>query len=146
MNGTRLCSVSGSYSTYFILSYSLLSQSVENNSSTIRLYGTFQYGGGTSVGSSYSTFKVDGTTVKSGSYRYYPGDTQLGYKDITVTHNADGSWPGPHEWNSKCNNYRYCQYPKVLKPDSFSINSGDGDKPDHPYQSCSQHIYRHHYL
>ena len=94
MNGTRLCSVSGSYSTYFILSYSLLSQNVENNSSTIRLYGTFQYGGGTSVGSSYSTFKVDGTTVKSGSYRYYPGDTQLGYKDITVTHNADGSWPG----------------------------------------------------
>ena len=94
MNGTRLCSVSGSYSTYFILSYSLLSQSVENNSSTIRLYGTFQYGGGTSVGSSYSTFKVDGTTIKSGSYRYYPGDTQLGYKDITVTHNADGSWPG----------------------------------------------------
>ena len=94
MNGTKLCSVSGTYSTYFILSYSLLSQSVENNTSTIRLYGTFQYGGGTSVGSSYSTFKVDGTTIKSGSYRYYPGDTQLGYKDITVTHNSDGSWPG----------------------------------------------------
>ena len=93
MNGIQFASVSGSYSTSFIGSWELLSQSIAGNYSVIRLYSTFRYGGGTSVGSSSSTFQVNGVTVKTGSYRYYPGDTQLGYTDITVYHNADGTFP-----------------------------------------------------
>jgi len=93
MNGTQFASVSGSYSTSYIGSWELLSQSIQGNYSVIRLYGTFRYGGGTSVGSSSSTFQVNGVTVKTGSYRYYSGDTQLGYTDITVYHNADGTFP-----------------------------------------------------
>lgn len=95
INGTEFARISGSYSTAFIGSWALLSQNTSANTSTIRLYGTFYYGGGTKVSSSVSGgyFKVNGTTVKSGSYTYYPGYTQLGYKDITVTHNSDGSFP-----------------------------------------------------
>lgn len=94
-NGTEFARISGSYSTAFIGSWSLLSQDTSSNKSTIRLYGTFYYGGGTKVSSSYSSgyFKVNGTQVGSGSYTRYPGYTQLGYKDITVTHNSDGSFP-----------------------------------------------------
>lgn len=95
INGTEFARISGSYSTAFIGSWALLSQNTSANTSTIRLYGTFYYGGGTKVSSSVSGgyFEVNGTTVKSGSYTYYPGYTQLGYKDITVTHNSDGSFP-----------------------------------------------------
>lgn len=94
-NGTEFARISGSYSTAFIGSWSLLSQDTSSNKSTIRLYGTFYYGGSTKVSSSYSSgyFKVNGTQVGSGSYTRYPGYTQLGYKDITVTHNSDGSFP-----------------------------------------------------
>lgn len=93
MNGTQFASIGGSYSTSFIGSWSLLSQNIAGNYSVIRLYATFRYGGGSSVGSSYSTFQLNGTTVKTGSYRYNSGDTQLGYTDITVYHNADGTFP-----------------------------------------------------
>lgn len=93
MKGTQFASVSGSYSTYFIGSWELNSQNIEKNSSLIRLYGTFRYGGGEKVNSDYSSFKVNGVSVASGSYTYYPGDTQLGYTDISVTHNADGTFP-----------------------------------------------------
>ena len=94
MYGTEFARVSGSYSTAYIGTYEVLSQSTQNNTTTFRLYGYFYYGGGTSVGSDYSTFNLDGQTIKSGSYRYYPGYTLLGTKDITVTHNNDGSFPG----------------------------------------------------
>lgn len=94
MNGTEFSRISGSYSTAYIGTYEVLSQSTSNNSTTFRLYGYFYYGGGTSVGSSSSSFVLDGTTIKTGSYRYYPGYTLLGTKDITVTHNNDGSFPG----------------------------------------------------
>lgn len=94
MYGTEFARISGSYSTAFIGTYEVLSQSTAGNSTTFRLYGYFYYGGGTSVGSSSSNFVLDGTTIKTGSYRYYPGYTLLGTKDITVTHNNDGSFPG----------------------------------------------------
>lgn len=90
---TEFARISGSYSTAFIGRYDVLSQNISGNYTTFRLYGIFYYGGGTSVGSSYSSFKVNGVEVKSGSYRYYPGDTQLGYTDINVYHNNDGSFP-----------------------------------------------------
>lgn len=94
MYGTEFARISGRYSTAYIGTYGVLSQSTQNNTTTFRLYGYFYYGGGTSVGSDYSTFNLDGQTIKSGSYRYYPGYTLLGTKDITVTHNNDGSFPG----------------------------------------------------
>lgn len=94
MNGTQFARINGSYSTAFIGTYQVLSQSTSGNSTTFRLYAYFYYGGGTSVGSSSSTFTLDGTQVKSGSYRYYPGYTLLGSKDITVIHNNNGSFPG----------------------------------------------------
>ena len=93
---TEFARVSGSYSTAFIGRYDLLSQSVSGNYSTFRLYGVFYYGGGTSVGSSSTTFTLNGTNVKTGSYRYYPGETQLGTVDITVYHNNDGSFPSTY--------------------------------------------------
>lgn len=93
MEGTQFASISGSYNTQFIGSWALISQNIEKNSSLIRLYGTFRYGGDTQVRSSYSLFKVNGVSIASGSYTYYPGDTQLGYTDISVEHNADGSFP-----------------------------------------------------
>lgn len=57
----------------------------------LRLY--FYYGGGTTTTSTNSTFKLDGTTVKTGAYTYSPGYTLLGTKLITVKHNADGTFP-----------------------------------------------------
>ena len=93
MEGTKFASVSGSYSTQFLGSWKLISQNIEKNSSLIRLYGTFRHGGGKEVNSDYSTFKVNGALIRSGRYKYYPGDTQLGYTDISVAHNADGSFP-----------------------------------------------------
>ena len=43
--------------------------------------------------SSSSTFKLNGTTIKSGSYSYAKGDHLLGYKDIDVVALDDGSFP-----------------------------------------------------
>ncbi len=92
--GTQFIHVSGTSNTHLYGTYQLVSQNINNNTSTIRLRLYFTYSGGTTVASSYSTFKLDGTTVKSGSYSYKPGDHLLGQKDITVTHNADGTFPG----------------------------------------------------
>lgn len=94
MNGTEFARISGSYSTAYIATYEVIEQSVINNSTKFKLRGYFYYGGGTSVGSDYSTFNLDGQTIKSGSYRYYPGYTLLGEVEITVGHNNDGSFPG----------------------------------------------------
>ena len=93
MTGSEYARISGSYSTAFIGTYQVLSQSTANNTTTFRLRGYFYYGGGTSVSSSYSTFQVNGTNVKTGSYSYNPGYHLLGTKDITVKHNNDGSFP-----------------------------------------------------
>ena len=91
--GTEFARISGSYKTYNIGTYQLSSQDVINNKSYFKLRDYFTYEGGTQVTSSYSTFKIDGTTVKSGSYGYTPGDHQLGTKDISVNHNNDGTFP-----------------------------------------------------
>ena len=94
MNGTEFARISGNYSTAFIGTYERTGQSTSGNYTTFKLRAYFYYGGGDSVGSDNSSFSMDGTTVKTGSYRYYPGYTLLGEKDITVYHNNDGSWPG----------------------------------------------------
>ena len=97
MKGTEFARISGSYSTAYIGTWELLGRSIEKNESYIRLYGFFYYGGGTSVGSSGSSYKgfyLNGTYIASGSYRYYPGYTELNHLDITVKHNDDGTFPG----------------------------------------------------
>jgi len=94
MTGTEFARVSGSYSTAYIGTYEVKSQNVSNNSTTFTLRGYFYYGGGSSVSSSNSTFKLDGTTIKTGSYNYDNGYHLLGTKQITITHNNDGSFPG----------------------------------------------------
>lgn len=99
MKGTEFAKITGSYSTAYIGTWELLGRSIEKNESYIRLYGYFYYGGSSSngvgsSGNSYTGFYLDGTYIASGSYRYYSGYTLLGTKDITVSHNSDGSFPG----------------------------------------------------
>lgn len=78
----------------YIGSYDLLSQDPIANTSSIRLYGSvYNSNSYASYGSDWGTFKLDGTTIYDDSYRFYYGTTSLGTKDITVTHNADGSFP-----------------------------------------------------
>lgn len=94
MTGTEFARISGSYSTAYIGTYQVKSQNINNNTTTFTLRGYFYYGGGSSVSSSNSTFKLDGTTIKTGSYNYDNGYHLLGTKTITITHNNDGSFPG----------------------------------------------------
>ena len=90
-----LGTLSGSYKTTYTVTWSLLSQSTSNNTSTIRLTATLYTGNSTTISSSYSTFKLDGTTVYSGSYSFSGSGTKFTKtKDITVKHNSDGSFPG----------------------------------------------------
>ena len=94
MYGTEFARVSGSYSTALVGTYELLGQSIENNTSTFRLHLYFNYWGGAQVSSSYSDLKLDGDTKQSGGYTFSPGEHWLGSKDITITHNDDGTFPG----------------------------------------------------
>ena len=84
---------SGSYSTAVIGRWELVRQDIAGNYSVIRSHLYFYYGGSTSVGSSSSSFGTMGVTLSSGSYRFYPGETDLGYTDFIVYHNADGTFP-----------------------------------------------------
>lgn len=94
MYGTEFARVNGSYSTALVGTYELLGQSIENNTSTFRLHLYFNYGGGAQVSSSYSDLKLDGDTKQSGGFTFSPGEHWLGSKDITITHNDDGTFPG----------------------------------------------------
>lgn len=88
--------LSNNYSVEYIGRFQLLSQDIANNKSKIRLYGIFnnKYNT-TSAGSEVSKaeFLLNGTAIKTGYYRYYPGETELGTVDIEVKHNSDGSFP-----------------------------------------------------
>lgn len=89
-----LGTLSGSYKTTYTVTWSLLSQSTTNNASAIRLTATLYTGNNTTISSSYSTFKLDGTTVYSGAYsKSGSGNVFVKTKDITVKHNNDGSFP-----------------------------------------------------
>jgi hypothetical protein len=97
MNGTEFARISGSYSTAFIGTYQVLNQSTTNNNTTFRLYGYFYYGGGTQVSSATNGgFYLDGTYIHSSHYTFNPGYHLLGTKDIVVSHNNDGSFPGKY--------------------------------------------------
>lgn len=94
MYGTEFARVGGSYSTALVGTYEVLGQSTENNSTTFRLHLYFNYWGGSQVSSSYSDLKLDGDTKQSGGFSFSPGEHWLGSKDITITHNDDGTFPG----------------------------------------------------
>ena len=95
MNGTEFARINGSYSTAYICTYQVLSQSTSGNYTSFRLYGYFYYGGGTQVSSATSGgFYLDGAYIYSANYTFNPGYHLLGTKDITVGHNNDGSYPG----------------------------------------------------
>ena len=94
MYGTEFARINGSYSTALVGTYELLGQSIENNTSTFRLHLYFNYWGGAQVSSGYSDLKLDGDTKQSGGFTFSPGEHWLGSKDITITHNDDGTFPG----------------------------------------------------
>lgn len=82
-------STSNQYGTYYYtLSYDLLSQSTTNNTSTIRVYGTISL----PVYISWSRGSIDINGVSFGLATYYSAGTYtIGYTDITVYHNNDGT-------------------------------------------------------
>lgn len=93
MNGTEFARISGKYSTAFIGTYERTGQNIAGAYSTfkIRIYG--YYGGGTKTSSSYGTIWISGTQYSIGGYTLTPGYKLLASKDITVSHNGDGSFP-----------------------------------------------------
>ena len=85
----------GNYNTTMTCTWQLVSQSTANNTSTIRLRHYFFYGGGSQTsGSGSSSYVMDGQTTTWNGYTIYPGYTLIQTKDITVTHNANGTFPG----------------------------------------------------
>lgn len=137
--------VQGSYTSMHLQGrYALLSQDKTNNRSTIRLYLYFYYtGSGCSAAS--STFKIgkssDLKTVKTSGYSYSSasGDARyhlLGTTDITVQHNADGTFPnttigiygndsaGNFNKKSKTANLTSTQIPKIPRQSTLSLEVG----------------------
>lgn len=99
MYGNEITRLSdGKYSTACILTNEILNQNIVDNYTTFRVRSYMYYGGGTRTSSAYNSgyFYIDGTWVHDGNYtltkdaRY----VLMGYKDITVYHNNDGSFPG----------------------------------------------------
>lgn len=111
LTGTEFARANKSYSSYNIAwvgSYALISQDPIANTSTIRLYGSMYTDSGSNVRSANSSdvFKVNGVTISPPTpteYRYSSSLTYgysvnryyslFGSTDITVQHNADGTFP-----------------------------------------------------
>lgn len=87
--------LSGSWGSTYRVTWSLVSQNIANNTSTIRLTSTFHTTNTTKIASTYSNFVTDGTVMYSGAYsKSGAGNIFSKTKDITVSHNADGTFPG----------------------------------------------------
>lgn len=95
---------------HWVGSYEVLSQDPITNKSVLRLYGSMWVSNNNSAGygsdNSYDTLQVNGVTISPPTptqfrynsshnygYRVYPGYSLFGYTDLTVTHNADGTFP-----------------------------------------------------
>lgn len=92
--GTQFAKITGNYSNANIYAtWQLRSTDTTNKIFNIRLREYLSISGSATYSSTTSTFKLNGTTIKSGSYSYTKGDHLLGYKDITVDALADGSFP-----------------------------------------------------
>lgn len=81
------------FKSAFILSYDLLGQSIQDNTSTFRIYAQIWYGGGTYLKSDYCRNYIAGVNVFNSSYNLPNGTHTLGYYDIAVRHNNDGTFP-----------------------------------------------------
>ena len=97
--GTIFASVtnSGAYSgnLVWIGSYSVKSQDPKTNKTVLTLYGTMHNTNSAhGVYNSYDcNFQVDSKVMGSG-YMGFPNEwTELGTKEVTITHNTDGSFP-----------------------------------------------------
>ena len=75
---------------YISLSYDLLSQSIQNNTSTVRYYLNIGSGDGYSASGSYSNAYINGSWV--GGFTSIGRNTsfQVGYLDATINHGNDG--------------------------------------------------------
>lgn len=111
LTGTEFARANKSYSSYNIAwvgSYALISQDPIANTSTIRLYGSMYTDSASNVrsGNSSDVFKVNGVTISPPTpteYRYSSSLTYgysvnryyslFGSTDITVQHNANGTFP-----------------------------------------------------
>ena len=92
--GTQFAKITGNYSNANIYAtWQLRSTDTTNKIFKIRLREYLTISGSATYESSSSTFKLNGTTIKSGSYSYAKGDHLLGYKDIDVVALDDGSFP-----------------------------------------------------
>lgn len=92
--GTQFAKITGNYTNANIYAtWQLRSTNTTNKNFKIRLREYLTISGSATYESSSSTFKLNGTTIKSGSYSYSKGDHLLGYKDIDVVALADGSFP-----------------------------------------------------
>lgn len=123
--GKQFAKLTGDYSSINVYAtWELRKQDASTGESTIRLREYLTYSSNGTYASSYSTFKLNGTTVKSGSYSYSTtGDHLVGYKDITVKHNEDGTFP-----DTKLTAYAY-SYHFTNKP-SKSATLTSADIPD----------------
>lgn len=82
-------STSNQYGTYsYVLSYDLLSQSIANNTSTIRVYGTINLP--VYISWSRGSININGVSFGLGTY-YSAGSYTIGYTDITVYHDNAGN-------------------------------------------------------
>ena len=82
-------STSNQYGTYsYIISYDLLSQSIANNTSTIRVYGTISLP--VYISWSRGSISVQGASFGLATY-YSAGTYTIGYTDVTVYHDNAGN-------------------------------------------------------
>lgn len=72
--------------------YDLLSQSVENNTSTVRFYGVLNVTGN-NISWGWATASVWSASTGIGTY-YSRGSHTVVQQDVTITHRADGTYSG----------------------------------------------------
>lgn len=120
--GTQFAKLTGDYSSINVYAtWQLREQKQETGESIIRLREYLNYGSNGEYGSSYSTFKLQNTTIKSGSYSYNgKGDYLLGYKDITIKHKSDGTFP-----DTKLTAYAYSYHFTAKPSKSATLTSAD---------------------
>lgn len=120
--GKQFAKLTGDYSSINVYAtWQLRKQDASTGESTIRLREYLTYSSNGTYGSSYSTFKLQDSTVKSGSYSYSgAGDYLLGYKDIVVKHNEDGSFP-----DTKLKAYAYSYHFTDKPSKTVTLTSAD---------------------
>lgn len=92
--GKQFAKITSNYSALnAYATWQLKSSDAASKTFTIRLRAYISVTSSSTYASDTSTFKLNGSTVKSGSYSYTTGDNLIGIKDITVKANDDGTFP-----------------------------------------------------